>query len=378
MLRTAKKTTTTTTTNMAIDCNHRAIIAQAYKLPSIFILITSFSYISSELLYWMLLYMIIFTFIPNALHSLFLIFIATNDRLKQRQQQQQQSIINNEKQTTTTTTRWSKISHLLLAKQIWMTEKLANFISNLIDLYAWLAHSYEIVGLENVPDDPKRPALMICYHGILPTDMIFVYNQIYKKYHRFPRAVGDRFLFIFGNLIRDYIFPGPADKCIETLKQGHLLVIAPGGTREAQFATTQYETLWNNRCGFARVAREAKVDIIPIFTKNSRQIYIIPRIFQIILKPIYECTRIPVVPFFGGFPVKLTSFIGKPIHYDSADNAEQLARICQKTIDDMIATYQTFPATIIGALKERFIKCDNCSTNTNTNTNTSTTTTKNE
>ncbi|XP_075679607.1 DGAT1/2-independent enzyme synthesizing storage lipids-like [Dermatophagoides pteronyssinus] len=341
---------------MAIDCSQRAIIAQAYKLPSIFILIISFSYISSEQLYWMLIYMIIFTFIPNALHSLFVIFIATSDRLTERIKSinNDDDNDNDKKQTI-----WQKYRHSLLTKQLYLFNCLANFISNLIDLYAWLAHSYEIIGIENIPNDPNCAALMICYHGILPTDMIFVYNKIYKKYHRFPRAVGDRFLFIFGNLIRDYIFPGPASKCIETLKQGHLLVIAPGGTREAQFATTQYETLWNNRCGFARVAKEAKVDIIPIFTKNSRQIYIIPRIFQILLKPLYELTRIPVVPFFGGFPVKLTSFIGKPIHYDSVDSPEELARICQKTIDDMIVKYQTFPATIIGAIKERFIKCDN-------------------
>ena len=52
--------------------------------------------------------------------------------------------------------------------------------------------------------------------------------------------------------------PGSHDLCVDLLKQGHILAISPGGTREALFSDN-YEIIWGNRLGFAKVAVEAKV-----------------------------------------------------------------------------------------------------------------------
>jgi hypothetical protein len=39
---------------------------------------------------------------------------------------------------------------------------------------------------------------------------------------------------------------------------------------------------------------------------------------------LYAASRFPFVPIYGGFPVKLKTFIGKPIPYDENLTPEQL------------------------------------------------------
>ena len=42
-------------------------------------------------------------------------------------------------------------------------------------------------------------------------------------------------------------------------QEGNLLLIAPGGVREAQFSNDRYQLMWKKRFGFARVAQTARV-----------------------------------------------------------------------------------------------------------------------
>lgn len=79
------------------------------------------------------------------------------------------------------------------------------------------------------------------------------------------------------------------------LKKGHLIGVAPGGGFEAQLGTNDYkasknifvhfllklydllfdgQVLWKSRQGFAAVAYEAQVPIIPIFTENIREAFV--------------------------------------------------------------------------------------------------------
>jgi hypothetical protein len=58
------------------------------------------------------------------------------------------------------------------------------------------------------------------------------------------------------------------------LRKGHLIGIAPGGGYEAQLGTPEYRVMWKKRSGFAAVAFEANVPIIPIFTENVREAFV--------------------------------------------------------------------------------------------------------
>lgn len=250
-----------------------------------------------------------------------------------------------------------KCVHSLTDPLVGLLDSLAYLTAQVIYLYSQLFHSYEVVGLDNIPTD--RAALLIYYHGVLPTDMMYLPNQMFLRKGRVIRGIADRFLFwvpFWGTLVQNYIFPGPAEKCVGTLQRGHLLQISPGGTREALFATRRYETVWNNRAGFARVAKEAKVDIIPIFTRNIRQLFILPEVLQRLFRPVYENYKFPYIPLLGIFPVKLVTYVGEPIRHDSVDTAEELAELTKRAIETMITTHQPFPARISTAVRERFSK----------------------
>ncbi|KAH0617707.1 hypothetical protein JD844_016205, partial [Phrynosoma platyrhinos] len=118
---------------------------------------------------------------------------------------------------------------------------------------------------------------------------------------------------------------GTKDECLCTLKEGHLLTISPGGTREALFSDETYKILWGKRKGFAQIAIDAKVPIIPMFTQNVREGYRTAGKTGI-LKKLYESIRWPVVFIYGGWPVKWRTYIGEPIPYDPDITVEELAK----------------------------------------------------
>uniref|UniRef100_A0ACB8FDE6 Transmembrane protein 68 n=2 Tax=Sphaerodactylus townsendi TaxID=933632 RepID=A0ACB8FDE6_9SAUR len=141
--------------------------------------------------------------------------------------------------------------------------------------------------------------------------------------------------------------------CLSLLKDGNLISISPGGTREALFSDETYKIMWGSRSGFAQVAIDAKVPIIPMFTQNVREAY---KTLGYIrgLKWLYEYSRWPVAPVYGGYPVKLRTFLGEPIPYDPNITAEELAEKAKIALQDLIRNHQKLPGNTGRALLERF------------------------
>uniref|UniRef100_A0A8D0GPR7 Transmembrane protein 68 n=1 Tax=Sphenodon punctatus TaxID=8508 RepID=A0A8D0GPR7_SPHPU len=73
-------------------------------------------------------------------------------------------------------------------------------------------------------------------------------------------------------------------------------------------------------------------------------------------KWLYERTRLPIVPVYGGFPVKLRTYIGEPIPYDPTITAEELVEKTQMAIQTLIDRHQKPPGSILRALLERLDK----------------------
>ncbi|KAJ6662095.1 hypothetical protein lerEdw1_012560 [Lerista edwardsae] len=146
---------------------------------------------------------------------------------------------------------------------------------------------------------------------------------------------------------------GSQEECIKALKNGHLLAIAPGGVREALFSNENYPILWGNRKGFAQVAIDAKVPIIPMFTQNLREgIRTLGGLR--LLRMIYENFRLPIVPLYGNFPVKLRTYIGDPIPYEPNVTAAELAEKAKNAVQSLIDKHQKIPGNVFRALMERF------------------------
>lgn len=75
-----------------------------------------------------------------------------------------------------------------------------------------------------------------------------------------------------------------------------------------------------------------------------------------LFKWLYEKFRYPFAPMYGGFPVKLRTFLGDPIPYDPEVTAEELAEKTKNAVQALIDKHQRIPGNIRSALLDRFHK----------------------
>ena len=68
---------------------------------------------------------------------------------------------------------------------------------------------------------------------------------------------------------------------------------------------------------------------------------------------IYNKTKLPIIPIYGGFPVKLTTHIGTPIRVTQDETAHQLKQRVEGAIAEMISTHQRSEPSIKEAVMDR-------------------------
>ncbi|GFG29322.1 hypothetical protein Cfor_07326 [Coptotermes formosanus] len=209
--------------------------------------------------------------------------------------------------------------------------------------------------MENIPHD--TPALIVYYHGAIPIDVYYFIAKTILFKDRVIHTVADRFLFkmpgfsIISEVMN--VIPGTVQICSNILKENNLLGISPGGVYEAQFSNSYYTLLWKKRLGFAKVALDAKVPVIPVFTENVREAFRSVSFGKSIWLKLYTITKLPIVPIYGGFPVKLRTHVGKPIPYNENLTPEQLQSKVARAIEELIQEHQRIPGSIMRALVQR-------------------------
>uniref|UniRef100_A0A8C6URD2 Transmembrane protein 68 n=2 Tax=Neogobius melanostomus TaxID=47308 RepID=A0A8C6URD2_9GOBI len=218
-------------------------------------------------------------------------------------------------------------------------------LATLWDGHGAIWHGYEIHGLEKIPD--KGPALIVYYHGAIPIDYYyFLANLICRRDAPATLLVQPA----AGGVQRDPRASGGVRPCPEErTPPGHL----SRGVREALFSDETYVLHWGKRRGFAQVAIDAQVPIIPMFTQNVREGFRSLGNLRF-FRWLYERFRFPFAPIYGGFPVKFRTFLGDPISYDPNVNAAQLAEKVQQAVQSLIEEHQQIPGSILRALFERF------------------------
>ncbi|XP_059357812.1 monoacylglycerol/Diacylglycerol O-acyltransferase-like isoform X1 [Carassius carassius] len=228
-------------------------------------------------------------------------------------------------------------------------------LATLWDGHGAIWHGYEIHGLEKIPDE--GPALIVYYHGAIPIDYYYFLASVIIQKGRTCHSVADHFLFKvpgFKLLLEVFsVIHGPQEECVKALRNGHLLGISPGGVREALFSDETYPLLWGKRKGFAQVAIDSKVPVIPMFTQNLREGFRSLGTLRF-YRWVYEKFRLPIAPIYGGFPVKFRTYLGDPIPYDPKLNAAELAEKVQQAVQALIDKHQKIPGNILRALLERF------------------------
>ncbi|TSN21235.1 Transmembrane protein 68 [Bagarius yarrelli] len=228
-------------------------------------------------------------------------------------------------------------------------------LATLWDGHGAIWHGYEVHGLEKIPEE--GPALIVYYHGAIPIDYYYFLARLIIQKGRACHSVADHFLFKvpgFKLLLEVFsVIHGPQEECVKALRSGHLLGISPGGVREALFSDETYPLMWGKRKGFAQVAIDSKVPVIPMFTQNVREGFRSLGNLRF-FRWVYERFRFPIAPIYGGFPVKFRTYLGEPIPYDPKLTAAELAEKVQAAVQALIDRHQKVPGSILRALLERF------------------------
>ena len=181
-------------------------------------------------------------------------------------------------------------------------------------------HRYRAIGLENVPEE--GPAVIAVSHSLATYDSALLGAAIYQRTGRLPRGLGDRAIFRTP-FLRDWAMrigmtEGSPEAGLELLRDGHLLMLAPGGMLEAlRPKADRYQICWDHRRGFVRLAVRARVPIILAACPRADDIY---RVYENPLTSIvYQTMRMPL-PVARGMgltaiprPVRLVHVVSEPI-----------------------------------------------------------------
>lgn len=122
-------------------------------------------------------------------------------------------------------------------------------------------------GIEHVP---RRGAVLLAgnhtIYGVLDVPMLAL--ELYEKTGRVVRALGDHFHFdlpIWRDVVeRVGAVRGTRENCARLLDEGEAVLVFPGGGREVMKRKGEkYRLVWKERVGFARIAIEHQVPIVP-------------------------------------------------------------------------------------------------------------------
>ena len=124
------------------------------------------------------------------------------------------------------------------------TEALLKVVPILAGLRAY--HDHSVVGTEYLPE--KTAAIIAVNHSLASYDIALLMAGIYEHVSRIPRSLIDRLFYKvpgMGSLMESLgSLEGNHDNAVEMLKHGELLILAPGGMREALRPSTEKYKQW--------------------------------------------------------------------------------------------------------------------------------------
>lgn len=147
-----------------------------------------------------------------------------------------------------------------------------------VDLaYQMIKHTFkpEIRGQQNIPDSP---CLFVGNHSLFALDGFVILPLFLKKIRRFPRSMGDRFLFsnprVASLILRNGGVMGHPQVCSALMENDQDLLVFPGGAYEAVKPVSQlYELQWKERYGFVKLAARHGYTIMPFGLVGPDEFY---------------------------------------------------------------------------------------------------------
>lgn len=194
-------------------------------------------------------------------------------------------------------------------------------------------HDYQVVGIEHVP--VTGPALVVLHHSLATYDNLLLALSIWNRTGRVPSGLGHDRLFevpwirdVFASFAR----PASPDAGRELLDEGHLVMVAPGGMREAlRPSSERYQVRWESRLGFVRLALETQVPMVMAACPKADELFDIEA--HPLTEWVYDNFRWPLPLLRGrrGWPVPrkvaLRHHVAAPIRPPALDPLRRDAQI---------------------------------------------------
>lgn len=133
----------------------------------------------------------------------------------------------------------------------------------------------KIVGAERIP---PQPCLFVGNHSLFALDGAVITPLFLKELQRFPRGMGDKFLFsnprIASFLLANGLVMGHPDVCAALMEDKQDLLVFPGGAHEAVKPISQlYQLQWKERYGFVKLAAFHGYTIMPFGLVGPDEFY---------------------------------------------------------------------------------------------------------
>ncbi|MBX2811793.1 MAG: acyltransferase family protein [Myxococcales bacterium] len=199
-----------------------------------------------------------------------------------------------------------------------VSETLAPWISRILDRLQRY-HNYRVEGLEYVP--VTGPALLVLHHSLATYDSMLLAVEIWHRTGRAPAGLGHNRLFSPGLRAASHrlgLLPASPEAGRRLLSEGKLVLVAPGGMREAlRPSSERYQFRWEKRRGFVRLALEMQVPMVLAACPRADEL------FEVNSHPltewVYDNFRwpLPIAKGRGGLPVPrkvpLVHYVAPPI-----------------------------------------------------------------
>jgi 1-acyl-sn-glycerol-3-phosphate acyltransferase len=132
-----------------------------------------------------------------------------------------------------------------------------------------------VTGAENIP---SQPCLFVGNHSLFALDGAIITPLFLKDLRRFPRAMGDRFLFTIPSvaniLVKNGAVMGHPEVCTALMEDGQDILVFPGGAHEAVKPKSKlYELQWKERYGFVKLAAKHGYTIMPFGLVGPDEFY---------------------------------------------------------------------------------------------------------
>jgi len=132
-----------------------------------------------------------------------------------------------------------------------------------------------VFGAENIP---SQPCLFVGNHSLFALDGAILIPLFLKELRRFPRPMGDKFLFSFQPIARlllaNGLVMGHPEVCAALMEDGQDILVFPGGAHESVKPTSKrYELQWKERYGFIKLAARHGYTIVPFGLVGPDEFY---------------------------------------------------------------------------------------------------------